>query len=249
MTLLAAAIFNQQNVVAEYAATQNYFSIIRDSAEDIPNEDGEGCLEIEDDDFMLRWLVKDGIIYVSLSDERLEHRVSYAFLQDIKGRFQEECELENAQQAIFFGMNTTFHRTIRKRMEYFNSDEFNVEVDDIKQANAELEDVEAMQAQRQNGLLETSERLEGVRERLQETFQLPHQIRWMGQGIETRMCIKHYWTILSGTALVAWSLCWLLRLRYLALLETVSKQNLSDEVGQDGARFLFSPLLLWFREN
>jgi len=112
------------------------------------------------DDYVFHYIVENGICYLCLSDEKNKHRIPFAFLEDMKNNFIAKFGLEAAQAAIAFAMNEDFKAIIQERMEFYNSDQADLSIDNIGQVKSQIDEVKNVMVQNIERVLERGEKIE-----------------------------------------------------------------------------------------
>ena len=82
-----------------------------------------------------------------MSDVLNKHRIPYAFLQDMKDRFLAEYGSEAPLQAIAFSYNEEFSPVIAERMNFYNSGDAELGIDNIGAVKSQIEDVKNVMVQ------------------------------------------------------------------------------------------------------
>ena len=79
--------------------------------------------------------------YLCLTDEKNKRRLPFAFLDDIKAKFQAAYAHERIAVAIAFTMNADFSRVMEDRLNYFND---NPNADSFGKVKGQLEEVKGV---------------------------------------------------------------------------------------------------------
>mmetsp|Transcript_15283 Transcript_15283/g.20159 ORF Transcript_15283/g.20159 Transcript_15283/m.20159 type:complete len:216 (+) Transcript_15283:118-765(+) len=154
MTILYGLVARNKTVLAEYTFTSgNFPTITRVLLGKIPETDSK--MSYVYDKYVFHYLVSEGLTYLCMADDNTKRRLPFAFLEDIKNRFQATYG-DRAQSAIAFAMNEDFGRTLQKQMEYFNGPE----ADQYASVNKKLDDVKNIMVQNIEMVLERGEKLE-----------------------------------------------------------------------------------------
>ena len=96
------------------------------------------------DQHVFHYIVENGIIYMCMADDVSRRRIPFAFLDDIKTKFQQDYGA-SAHSAIAFSMNEEFGRVLQRQVDFFNgpnADNFavvNSKLDDVKNIEMVLE--------------------------------------------------------------------------------------------------------------
>lgn len=191
MTIIYALISRQQTVLAENTSTTatggNFATVTRVLLEKIPQQDEK--MTLVHDDYVFHYVVENGICYMCMSDEKNKHRIPFAFLEDVKGRFLAQFGSESAQQAIAFAMNEDFKGIIADRMEYFNSDEADRAIDNIGNVKSQIDEVKDVMVQNIERVLERGEKIELLVDRSNELTQQAFRFESNSRSLRRHM----YW--------------------------------------------------------
>ncbi|CAM9099372.1 unnamed protein product [Discosporangium mesarthrocarpum] len=131
----------------------NFPTVTRVLLGKIPAEDGK--MSYVYDQYIFHYWVDDGLTYLCMADEESRRRIPFAFLEDIKNRFQATYG-DRGKTAGAFAMDEDFSQTLEKQMEYFNSPEG----DQISSTQQRLEEVKNVMVASVELVLERGERLE-----------------------------------------------------------------------------------------
>ena len=112
------------------------------------------------DDYVFHYCVEGGICYLCMSDEKNKHRIPFGFLEDLKRSFTTKYGHEIPQTAIAFAMNEEFSRTIKERMDFYNSEDADRSIDNIGAVKSQIEDVKDVMVQNIEKVLERGEKIE-----------------------------------------------------------------------------------------
>ena len=82
-----------------------------------------------------------GVTYLCLTDEKNKRRLPFAFLDDLKAKFQANYAHERIAVAIAFSMNAEFSRIMEDRLNYFND---NPNADSFGKVKGQLEEVKGV---------------------------------------------------------------------------------------------------------
>mmetsp|Transcript_206 Transcript_206/g.264 ORF Transcript_206/g.264 Transcript_206/m.264 type:complete len:226 (+) Transcript_206:174-851(+) len=159
MTIVYALVSVGKTVLAEYTATSgNFPTVTRVLLAKIPNQDGK--MSYVYDNYMFHYVVEDGVCHLCMSDEMNKHRIPYAFLEDMKGRFVAQYGRQEPLQAIAFAYNEDFSKAIQERMDFYNSDEADRTIDSIGAVKSQIDDVKGIMVQNIEKVLERGEKIE-----------------------------------------------------------------------------------------
>eukprot|EP00698_Gefionella_okellyi_P019021 TRINITY_DN5777_c0_g1_i1.p1 TRINITY_DN5777_c0_g1~~TRINITY_DN5777_c0_g1_i1.p1 ORF type:complete len:225 (-),score=27.36 TRINITY_DN5777_c0_g1_i1:158-832(-) len=99
--------------------------------------------------------VSNGIIFMTLTDEAVPKRLTYAFLDDIRKRFG--AAYGEARRASAYQYNDDFKPVIRKQVDYFTNDP---KADKIGAVQAKVDEVKEVVLESIDRILERGEKLE-----------------------------------------------------------------------------------------
>jgi len=91
--------------------------------------------------YTFHYIVERNVTYLCLTDEKNKRRLPFAFLDDIKGKFQAAYAHERIAVAIAFSMNAEFSRIMEDRLNYFND---NPNADSFGKVKGQLEEVKGV---------------------------------------------------------------------------------------------------------
>jgi len=100
--------------------------------------------------------VSDQVTYLCMADEEFGRRIPFAFLEDIKNRFQATYG-DRGKSAPAFAMNEDFSRVLKNLMDYYSH---NPNADKINRIKGEVDEVKSVMVQNIEKVLERGERIE-----------------------------------------------------------------------------------------
>uniref|UniRef100_A0A7S1CNB8 V-SNARE coiled-coil homology domain-containing protein n=1 Tax=Bicosoecida sp. CB-2014 TaxID=1486930 RepID=A0A7S1CNB8_9STRA len=155
MTIFYALVARGKTVLAEYIATSgNFPTITRLLLGKITGEDQ--MMSYVCDAHVFHYIVEGGITYLCMTEEGDKRRVAFAFLEQIKQKFQETYG-ERAMKAIAFAMNEDFSRVLKSDMEYFNE---NPAGDRMGHVREQIDEVRGIMVQNIEKVLQRGEKIE-----------------------------------------------------------------------------------------
>mmetsp|Transcript_40318 Transcript_40318/g.59255 ORF Transcript_40318/g.59255 Transcript_40318/m.59255 type:complete len:224 (-) Transcript_40318:339-1010(-) len=202
MTILYALVSRGKTVLSEYSAptsTGNFPLVTRVVLSKVPPVDGK--MTYVYDNYVFHYIVENGICYLCMSDELTKHRLPYAFLNDIKERFIALYGLESPQTAIAFSFNERFSVVISERMEYFNSD--NPDIDNISAVRGQIDEVKDVMVQNIEKVLERGEKIDLLVDKTDRLNGSAFRFERSSRNLERSMYWKRFRIIAGITLLVA----------------------------------------------
>uniref|UniRef100_A0A7S2WFM1 V-SNARE coiled-coil homology domain-containing protein n=1 Tax=Rhizochromulina marina TaxID=1034831 RepID=A0A7S2WFM1_9STRA len=155
MTLVYALCARAKTVLAEFTATSgNFPTVTRVLLSKIPPQDGK--MSYVYDRYVFHYIVEGGITYLCMTTDTGKRRIPFAFLEDVKRRFQAQFG-DAIHTAIPFAMNEAFSPVLKRQMNYYNSDPG---ADNITQMKTQLGDVKHVMVESIEKVLERGEKIE-----------------------------------------------------------------------------------------
>ncbi|KAJ5068120.1 vesicle-associated membrane protein [Anaeramoeba ignava] len=155
MSIIYSFVARGKTILAEYSdSTGNFKQACRQILGKIGQKDTK--MTYVYDKYNFHFISEKNLIYMCMADENFERRIAFAFLQDIKGRFQSEYGTKG-QNAIYLGMNEDFAQVLQRQMKYFSS---NLESDKIGKVKNEIEDVKQIMSKNIEKVIERGDKIE-----------------------------------------------------------------------------------------
>lgn len=155
MPILYAVVARSTSVLAEFSATSgNVAQIAMRVLEKTGG--GDSRVSYSHDRHQFHLLVSSSIIYLCMADESFGRRIPFAFLEDLRNRFEESYARE-AQTAIAYAFNGTFSSVIQTQMEYFNT---NPDADVINKVRGGIADVKKGMVENIDKVLDRGEKID-----------------------------------------------------------------------------------------
>jgi vesicle-associated membrane protein 7 len=158
MPLIYTLVARGPVVLAEYAlptVSGNFQTVTRRILEKIPMTNGSK-MSYTYDRHLFHYIVEDGLVYMTMSDETFGRRIPFAFLEDIRTRFRGTYG-DRIRTALPGAMNDDFGRVIQVQMEYFSN---NPNADKITKVKEQIDEVTNIMVQNIEKVLERGERIE-----------------------------------------------------------------------------------------
>ncbi|KAI9016027.1 putative vesicle-associated membrane protein [Hyaloraphidium curvatum] len=154
MPIIYAVIARQDaTVLVDYAtSTGNFPQISAHILEKIPP--GDSKMTFVYDRYLFHYIASGGVIYMVMADDQFGRRVPFAFLEDVRGRFEEEYDAGRIETGINF---EDFADVLAERVNYFNS---NPSADRVRQVQNEIDQVKDVMVSNIEKVLERGERIE-----------------------------------------------------------------------------------------
>ncbi|GMI31359.1 hypothetical protein TeGR_g13259, partial [Tetraparma gracilis] len=152
------------------------------------------------DAFTFHYVTAGGVTYLAMGDES-KHRVPFAFLDEVKRRFEERYG-ERAMTAIAFSMNDEFSPVLRECLDYFNE---NPAVDTIGAVQGQIDDVKSVMVENIEKVLQRGEKIELLVDKTdrlnQQAYKFERQSKKLKQAMWWKK-IKMYMALALVAALV-----------------------------------------------
>ena len=108
------------------------------------------------DKYVFHYIVDNDVIYMCMADKDSKRRIPFAYLNDIKARF-EEMYGATIKTAVEMNMNEEFSKVMEKRMEFFNNDP---SADTITHVRGQIKEVKEVMVDNIDKVLGRGEKIE-----------------------------------------------------------------------------------------
>mmetsp|Transcript_1568 Transcript_1568/g.2439 ORF Transcript_1568/g.2439 Transcript_1568/m.2439 type:complete len:217 (+) Transcript_1568:74-724(+) len=204
MTILYGLVAREKTVLAEHTSTSGNFPTITRVLLGKIVSDADSKMSYVYDQYVFHYLVTSGFTYLCMADDNTKRRLPFAFLEDIKNRFQATYG-DSARTAIAYAMNEDFGRTLQGRMNFFNGPE----ADQYSSVNKKLDDVKSIMVQNIEMVLERGEKLELLVDKSEQLSQQAFVFEKTSKQLKNAMFwkrVKFYSFIASGALIVLYIL-------------------------------------------
>ncbi|XP_066945281.1 vesicle-associated membrane protein 7-like isoform X2 [Macrobrachium rosenbergii] len=156
MPLLYSVIARGSTVLSRYAmCAGNFAEVSEQILSKIPPRE-TGRLTYSHESYLFHYVAQDGIVYLCITDDDYVRQRAFAFLEDIKQRF-EAMYGSRAQTALPYAMNSEFAQVLATQMKHFNESR---DLDKISKLQGEVSDVKDVLVKSIETLASRGERLE-----------------------------------------------------------------------------------------
>ena len=150
--IVYALVARGRTVLAEFTSQRGNFSTVtRALLSKIPAADGR--MSYVCDDHVFHYQVADGITYLCMADQEGKRRIAFAFLEDVKRRFESNYGASK-HDAAPFALNADFAPTLERQLTFYNSDPSS---DDLQRVQTQLEAVKGVMVENVEKVLERGE--------------------------------------------------------------------------------------------
>lgn len=136
-------------------ANGNFFNITRVLLGRIKSHNTKMSLVC--DKHVFHYIVEDGVTYMCMAEENSKRRIPFAFLTEVKDRFQAAYSRDAIQKAIAFGMNQDFSKVLSGQLTYFNT---NPDADNFGRIRGQIDEVKGIMVQNIERVLERGEKID-----------------------------------------------------------------------------------------
>ncbi|KXS09702.1 synaptobrevin domain-containing protein [Gonapodya prolifera JEL478] len=144
-------------ILSEFATSTGNFQVVTQRIlEKIPAT-GDSKLTYVFDRYLFHYIAKNGIVFMCMADDSFGRRIPFAFLEDIKTKFEMEAG-DTAQSAPPYGLQS-FSKVLDQQMEFFNT---NPNADRFRQVRGEIDQVKNVMVHNIERVLERGERIEDL---------------------------------------------------------------------------------------
>ncbi|XP_068232946.1 vesicle-associated membrane protein 7-like isoform X2 [Palaemon carinicauda] len=156
MPLLYAVIARGSTVLSRYAmCAGNFAEVSEQILSKIPPRE-TGRLTYSHESYLFHYVAQDGIIYLCITDDDYVRQRAFAFLEDVKQRF-EAMYGSRPHTALPYAMNSEFAQVLAAQMKHFNESR---DIDKISKLQGEVSDVKDVLVKSIETLATRGERLE-----------------------------------------------------------------------------------------
>eukprot|EP00946_MAST-07B_sp_MAST-7B-sp1_P004694 g4694.t1 len=154
--ILYALIARENIVLAEFTATGGNFPTVTRMLLHKINSGEDHKMSYTYDTHVFHYVVEAGITYLCMADVELRRRLPFAFLADVKGRFQSTYG-DHAHTANAFAMNEDFSPVMQRQMNYYND---NPNADPLSKVQNQIKDVKNVAMKNIEKVLERGEKID-----------------------------------------------------------------------------------------
>ena len=146
------------------------------------------------DKYVFHYIVDDDVVYMCMADIDSKRRIPFAYLNDIKNRF-EEMYGATIKTAIENNMNEEFSKVMEKRMEFYNNDP---SADTITHVRGQIKEVKEVMVDNIDKVLGRGEKLDQLAEKTRDLDQQAFIFHSETRSLKNRM----WWQNARVTALI-----------------------------------------------
>ncbi|CAH3043214.1 unnamed protein product [Porites lobata] len=177
MSIIYSLIARGTTVLVDYTETTGNFQQITGSIlQKIPLHDDTKCTYVSGS-YHFHVIVNDGIIFLCMADEDFGKRQPYAFLEEIKRRFENSSLKQRARTAHAYEFKRDFGQVLASQMALFSDTGYD-DTDQIAKVRREVNEVKGVMTQNIEKVLERGERIDvlvGKAEELDHSAQSFHR--------------------------------------------------------------------------
>jgi len=187
MPIVFSVVARGTTILAKYASCAGNFSeIIEQVLSKVPQEDTK--LTFVHGQYFFHFISSNRIIYLCIADDDVERSRAFAFLNDIKERFQNTYG-QRAQNALPFAMNSDFSIVLATQMKAYL--EKNPSEQKVQRMQGEVEDLKSIMVRNIDSLAARGERLELLIDRSSNLEAGSVAFRNSGRKLSTTLCWKN----------------------------------------------------------
>ncbi|KAJ3011428.1 Vesicle-associated membrane protein [Thoreauomyces humboldtii] len=155
MPIIYALVARRAIILAEHASTTgNFQQVTQHILERLP--EGDSKMTFVYDRYLFHYVTHNNITFLCLADDGFGRRIPFAFLEDLREKFEKAYSADRAQSAIAYGLNE-FSKVIDAQMTHFNSDATS---DRFRQVQGEIDQVRDVMVHNIEKVLERGDRIE-----------------------------------------------------------------------------------------
>jgi vesicle-associated membrane protein 7 len=209
MTIIYSLVASGTNILAEYTETKgNFQSIAKQILEKIPGVNTK--VSYQHDNYVFHIMVDKGFTFLCMSDREFGNRIPFAFLEDIKNRFQSSYG-EKARDAAPFSLNRDFKRVLQNQMAHFSNAK---ETDKIEIAKGKVAEVKDVMIDNIEKVLDRGEKIDLLVHKTEDLSESAHNFRYKSKKLKNTMWWRNFklilllvFIIVAILAVITWYLC------------------------------------------
>lgn len=190
MAILYALVARGSTVLAEFTEQRgNFQKISQQILEKIPSS-RDTKVSYAYDNYVFHIAVSDGITYFCMSEKEFGNRVPFAFLDDIKQRFEAQYGPggERASTAGERTLNRDFGRVLRTQMTYFSNP---AESDKFERVRGQISDVKNLMIDNIEKVLDRGEKIDLLVDRTEDLTESAQDFRYKSRKLKNKMLWKN----------------------------------------------------------
>ena len=202
MSILYSLVARNSTVLAEYTnSSGNFPTITRVLLAKINDVDSK--MSYVYDKYVFHYIVENHLVYLCMCSDMDKRRLPFAFLEDIKQRFQSTYG-SKAQTAIAFSLNKEFGEVLQKQMIFYNTDP---SADSLSTVHSKIDEVKNVMVQNIEMILERGEKLELLVDKTEDLNQQAFKFQRSAKQLKSAMIwrrVKLALLIFVVVALIIW---------------------------------------------
>ncbi|KAH3835111.1 vesicle-associated membrane protein 7-like [Dreissena polymorpha] len=158
MPILFSTVARGTTVLAKYASCAgNFTEVTEQILAKIPPDNSK--LTYSHGSYLFHYICEDRIIYLCITDDDFERAKAFAFLSEVKRKFQMQYGVR-AQTALPYAMNSEFSRTIASQIRAMTSDAAGAAKDKVEQVQGQVDELKGIMVRNIDQIADRGERLE-----------------------------------------------------------------------------------------
>lgn len=118
MAILFAVVARGTTILSQFASCMgNFQEVVEQVLAKIPPESAK--YTYSHSSYLFHYISESGIIYMCIADDDFERSTAFAFLHDIKKKFETQYR-QRAHTALAYAMNSEFARVLAAQMRHYN---------------------------------------------------------------------------------------------------------------------------------
>ncbi|KJE97732.1 vesicle-associated membrane protein [Capsaspora owczarzaki ATCC 30864] len=183
MSIIYSLVSCGSTILAEYTdKTGNFTTITQTILDKIPPQNAK--MTYVYDRHLFHYIAEDGFVYLCMADEAFGRRVPFAFLLDVKSRFESTYKAR-ARTAFAYGLNRELAPILKQQMEYYSQ---NPNSDRINQVRNEIAQVKDVMVQNIEKVLERGERIDLLVDKADNLNQAAFQFKKSSTKLKRNFC-------------------------------------------------------------
>jgi vesicle-associated membrane protein 7 len=156
MPILYTVIARGSTILTKYASCVGNFSEVTEQIlNKISAENSK--LTYSHNNFLFHYIKENGIVYLCITDDDFERARAFAFLADIKNRFEQTYGLTRIRDALPYAMNSDFANLLASEMKRYSESR---DLDKVSKVQGQLDELKDIMVKNIDNIASRGERLE-----------------------------------------------------------------------------------------
>lgn len=187
MPILYSVVSRGITILAKFASCAgNFAEVTEQILSKIPPDNSK--LTYTHGSYLFHYVSEDGVVYLCITDDNFERSRAFAFLNEIKKRFQ-SAYATHAQTALPYAMNSEFSRVLSAEMKHFS--EGTPSGDHVAKVQKEVDELKGIMVKNIDSIAQRGERLELLIDKAEDLNATSMTFKKSSKNLARSMCMKN----------------------------------------------------------